>query len=179
LKEAIDASLDHLQAWMAWAQKEPEDLPAKVERMRQCRGSFDLGQDFTYGIFDRDETRVLGSIGLHPRVGPDAREIGYWVHKDFVGQGLVTEAAGALTAVAFLVDRVARVEIHCDPRNVRSAAVPRRLGFVHEATLRQRLPGLDGKPRDTMIWSLFGADFPASPAAAVDLQAFDVLGRRL
>jgi RimJ/RimL family protein N-acetyltransferase len=124
LKAAIDASLDHLRPWMPWAQHEPEELEAKIERLRRYRGNFDLGQDFVYGVFDRDETQVLGSSGLHTRVGKGAREIGYWIHADHVNQGLATETSAALTRVAFEVDVVGRVEIHCDPANERSAAVP-------------------------------------------------------
>ena len=100
------------------------------------------------------ESELLGSSGLHTRVGVGAREIGYWVHKDFLNQGLTTEATVALTKVAFVVDHVERVEIHCDPENVRSLAVPRKLGFCHEATLRHRTRTPDGRPRDTMVWTL-------------------------
>jgi len=35
LKTAVDASLDHRRTWMSWAQDEPTDLPAKVERWRR------------------------------------------------------------------------------------------------------------------------------------------------
>jgi RimJ/RimL family protein N-acetyltransferase len=179
LKEAIDASLDHLRPWMPWALKEPTELQPKIELVRRWRGGFDLGQDFHYGIFDRAESRVLGGTGLHARVGPEAREIGYWIRQDQVGQGLATEATGALTKVAFLVDGLARVEIHCDPDNARSRAVPRKLGFMHEATLRQRTVASSGGRRDSMIWTLLAGDYPASAVAAVELEAFDVVGRRL
>jgi RimJ/RimL family protein N-acetyltransferase len=179
LKAAIDANLEHLRSWLPWAQHEPEDLPMKIERLRRCRGEFDLGEDFAYGMWDRAETRVLGSTGLHTRVGAGAREIGYWVHQDHINQGLATEAAAALTKVAFLVDKVARIEIHCDPDNVRSAAVPRKLGFCHEATLRHRARTPDGQPRDTMVWTLLAHEYHTSPATAAAIEAFDVVGRRL
>src|SRR5687768_14164722 len=100
---------------MPWALNEPQELPAKIEFLRRKRGEFDLGQDFTYGCFPRDETEALGSIGLHPRLGPGALEIGYWIRGDRTGQGLVTEATAALTKAAFLLHQVNRVEIHCDP----------------------------------------------------------------
>jgi RimJ/RimL family protein N-acetyltransferase len=179
LKAAIDANLEHLRPWLLWAQHEPESLQAKIELLRQCRGEFDLGHDFTYGLFNQEETQVLGSSGLHTRAGAGAREIGYWIHQDHINQGLATEAAGALTKVAFAIDHVARVEIHCDPNNVRSFAVPRKLGFGHEATLRQRTSTPDGRPRDTMIWTLLAGEYPESVAAATEMEAFDVMGRRL
>ena len=179
LMAAIAANLEHLRPWLLWAQHEPEDLQMKIERLRQYRGAFDLGQDFLYGLFNREETQVLGSSGLHTRVGAGAREIGYWVHKDYLNQGLATEATAALTKAAFLVENVTRIEIHCDPNNVRSLTVPRKLGFCHEATLRQRTRTSEGQPRDTMIWTLLAHEYPTSPAAAAAVEAFDVIGRQL
>jgi RimJ/RimL family protein N-acetyltransferase len=177
LQTAITQSLDHLRPWMPWAHSEPEELQAKVERLRHFRGLFDLGQDFIYGIFNTDETQVLGGTGLHTRAGEGAREIGYWMHQDYVNQGLATEAAAALTAVAFEIDQVQRVEIHCDLENVRSAAIPRKLGFTHEGTLRQRTPFLKEEPRDRMIWTLLRSEYAASLAAQKELMAYDVIGQ--
>jgi RimJ/RimL family protein N-acetyltransferase len=164
---------------LPWALYEPETLADKVARLRRYRGDFDLDRDYVYGIFDRDETQVLGSIGLHTRVGRGVREIGYWVHKDHIQQGLATEVSAALTQVAMVISQVQRVEIHCDPRNVGSAAVPRKLGFTHEATLRQRAVTSDGKLRDTMIWTLLATEYPDSPAARRAIEAYDACGQRL
>jgi RimJ/RimL family protein N-acetyltransferase len=179
LKTAIDQSLEHLRPWMPWAMEEPEELQAKIERLRRWRGMFDLGKDFVYGLFNPEEDVVLGSSGLHTRVGERAREIGYWIHADHINQGLATEAAGALTRIAFEVDAVVRVEIHCDPRNARSAAVPRKLGFAHEATLRERTPDAEGRLQDAMIWSLFRDEYPNSAAHDVPVRAWDAAGRRI
>lgn len=178
LQEAIDASLEHLRPWMPWAMNEPTPLQDKLALLRRWRGEFDRDQDYVYGIFNHQEDQVLGGAGLHTRVGPGAREIGYWIRAGRTGQGLATEMAGALTRVAFEVDRVRRVEIHCDPLNLRSAAIPRKLGYTHEATLRQRVPQ-EGAFRDVMIWTLLLDEYSEGPAAASVLEAFDVAGRRL
>jgi RimJ/RimL family protein N-acetyltransferase len=179
LKAAIDASLDALRPWMPWAHNEPQPVAEKVSLLRQFRGRFDLGQDFVYGAFDRAETESLGSSGLHARLGPGAREIGYWVHAAHAGKGLATEIAGALTRTGFEIEQLHRIEIHCSPDNARSMAVARKLGYVHEATLRERFEQPDGSRRDTMIWTMFARDYPASPAAATRLRAFDVTGQPL
>lgn len=179
LKEAIDASLEHLRAWMPWAEEEPQDLQEKIALMRRFRGRFDLGQDFVYGIFNRDESGVVGGTGLHTRVGEEAFEIGYWIHVAYINRGFATEAAGALTRVAFEISDARRVEIHCDPENERSAAVARKLGFVHEATLRRRARTPEGELRDTMIWTLLAEEYPGSVASEVEIEAFDGMGRRI
>lgn len=180
LKNALDSSLEHLRPWMPWAADEPRPLDDKVELLRTFRGRFDLGDDFVYGIFERDESEVIGGSGLHTRVGPGALEIGYWIRASRVGNGLAREAAAALTAVAFRVCGVDRVEIRVDPGNAPSLRVPRALGFTEEATLRRRLPANEGEPpRDAVFFTLFADAFPGSAAASTTLEAYDALGRRL
>lgn len=178
LKAAVDVSRAHLSPWMPWAQ-ERTTLQMQIDRLRRVRAEFDLGKDFVYAVFSRDESQVLGSSGLHTRLGDRAREIGYWIHVDHIGQGYATEASAALTKVAFLVDGVDRVEIHCDPANAASAAIPRKLGYIHEATLRRRSHWSDGKVEDSMVWSLFADMFPKSPAAQLEIQTFDAAGREI
>jgi RimJ/RimL family protein N-acetyltransferase len=179
LKDAIDANIDHLRPWMPWALEEPTSLQEKIDRLRQFRGKFDLDQDYVYGIFGSDENQVVGGTGLHLRAGEKAREIGYWIHRDFINQGLASEAAGALTRIAFEIDKMDRVEIHCAPNNYRSAAIPQKLGFEHEATLKRRLYNKQGEARDTMIWSIFADTYPGSPASDLECKAYDAAGRRL
>lgn len=178
LKPAIDQSLDHLLPWMPWAKNEPEDIEVKIERMRKFRGEFDLGKNFTMGIFSPDNSRLIGSTGLKLTVGEKTREIGYWLCADCTGKGFATEAAAALTKVAFQIDGVERVEIHCDAKNLKSAAVPARLGFKHEANLRMN-ERVDGERKLHMIWVLFSEDYLHCDIPKLPLEAYDVLGRRI
>ena len=178
LKEAVDASLDHLRPWMPWAHEHPQPVEATIELLRTFRARFDLRDDFVYGIFDPEERRALGGGGLHTRLGAGALEIGYWIRADAVGRGLATETAAALTRAAFELAGVDRVEIHVDPANERSLRIPRRLGFVEEATLRRRLPPQPGgEPRDVVVFALFADGWRGSPVGGVPLSAFDALGR--
>jgi RimJ/RimL family protein N-acetyltransferase len=179
IKDAIEASVEHLRPWMPWAHNEPTDLQTKIELLRRFRGEFDLGQNFVYGIFSADEARVLGGTGLHPRLGPHALEIGYWIRADAVKQGFVTETAAVLTRAGFAIHRVDRMEIHCDAANTASAAVAERLGYTLEATLRRRLYYEPQVAHDTMVWTMFSEEFADSPAAKVHCEAFDSLGRPL
>jgi RimJ/RimL family protein N-acetyltransferase len=178
LKAALDAGVEHLLPWMPWAAQEPTDVKTKMALLRRWRGEFDLDHDYAYGIFDRAETSCLGSTGLHTRRGPKTREIGYWIRAECTRQGLATEAAAALTRVAFEISGVERIEIHCDIRNAASASVPRKLGFMHEATLRRTSVAAD-RPHDSLLWSMFADEYPSSPAARMPLEAFDARGQKL
>ncbi len=179
-KAAIDASLDHLRRWMPWAHAEPTTLEVKAELLGCFRDAFDRGEDFVYGIFDPDGSEVIGGTGLLTRVGAGAFEIGYWIGAGWIGTGLATEATAALTRVAFELCGVDRVEIHVDPRNERSSAIPLKLGYPEEVRLRRRLPPHPGgKPRDVVYYTLFRDAYPATPSAAVKLEAFDATGARV
>jgi RimJ/RimL family protein N-acetyltransferase len=179
LREAIEASVDHLLPWMPWAADEPRELQERLDTLRLWRSKFDRNEDYMYGIFDPEEKRVLGGTGLHTRIGLGGLEIGYWIRSDAIHQGLATETSAALTQVAFEVEAVNRVEIHCDPANVRSAAVPRKLGYTEEAILRQRATDAQGHWRDTQLWTLLREDYPRTPAAAARIEVFDVIGRKI
>lgn len=178
LAEAVTASLEHLRPWMPWVYSEPEPIETKFQRLKRFRGLFDLGQDFIYGIFNRENTQLLGGTGLHTRLGEHELEIGYWIHKEYANQGLVTESTAALIKVAFELIRAHRIEIHCDPENLASAAIPRKLGFTHEGTLRLNMRFLD-RWRDTMIWGLLENEYPDSPASNAEIKAFDATGRQV
>jgi len=154
LKHAVDMSLAHLQPWMPWAMNEPSELSVIEERIARFQRDFLSGEDRAYGIFNPGGTEILGGAALHSRIGPGALEIGYWLRADCTGRGLATEAVAALTHTGFVVLGASRIEIHCDPKNVRSARVPERLEF-HLQEIRiadTRSPA--GESRDTMIWAL-------------------------
>jgi RimJ/RimL family protein N-acetyltransferase len=176
LAESVGESIEHLRPWLPWVHSEPEPIEEKVQRIRRFRGQFDLGQDFVYGIFNPENTKLLGGTGLHTRLGDRQLEIGYWLHKDYVNRGLVTESTAALVKVAFEVLHIHRLEIHCDPRNVASAAVPRKLGFTHEGTLRAKTRFLESW-RDTMIWGLLEKEYPGSPSSKAEINVYDANGQ--
>lgn len=155
LKEAIDASIEHLKPWMPWANQEPETLAMKQARLRKYRGQFDLGEDYVFGVFNKTDTKLIGSTGLHTRAGENAREIGYWISVDEIGKGYALETVKALIKVGFEIEDLFRLEIHCTPDNIRSQQIPQKLGFIHEATLAKRIVIGDKDPQDAMLWTMF------------------------
>ena len=152
LKALVDANLEHLRAWMPWAMKEPSTLEATRERLARFETLFDRGLEWPYGIWSRDTGAHLGAMGVHPRIGPEGLEIGYWLDQDATSHGYATEAADALTRVALEQPGVTHVQIRHDPRNIASAGIPRRLGFRHVLTIENETFAPDGSLRDTLVW---------------------------
>jgi RimJ/RimL family protein N-acetyltransferase len=179
MKSAVDGSLEHLRAWMPWAHEEPSPPAELVERLRGFRAAFDRDENYFYGVWQDGE--VAGGAGLHRRVGDGGLELGYWIRADRTRTGLATEASSALTRAAFELLGIERVEIHVDPRNTPSLGLPRKLGYMEEATLRRRLPPCPpaGPRPDVTIFSLLAEEFEASPLAAFPLEAYAATGERL
>lgn len=173
----VAANQGHLWPWMPWI-KEPHDPDSVADRFLRFQAAFARGEDFLYGIFL--DGAPVGGTGLHLRVGPQAAEIGYWISAEHEGKGLVSEAVRAVARVGLSVNRFDRVEIRMHPDNVRSRAVPPRLGFTHEATLSRRFPGPEGL-HDVLVWSLYAdqIDRVMVGEEAHILRAWDVLDRRL
>lgn len=178
-RQAVDDNDSYLRPFIPWMKAEPGTLEQTALKLRRSRVDFDSDVSYRYGVFDHDESRLLGDVGLFTRLGLHAREVGYWIHKDFHGKGMATEAVSAAIKVAFGSSAIDRVEIQCDPLNEASARVAARLGFVHEATLRRRFRDAGDIERDCMIWTLFRDEFLETPAASMEVQAFDMLGRPL
>jgi RimJ/RimL family protein N-acetyltransferase len=166
IKDAVDTSLAHLQASVAWAQTAPTPLPAVTARLAASAAAFDAGQEWTFTIRDLAQTRVLGGAALMRAeealialVGLDAVEVGYWLRADSTGCGYATEATACLTGLAFTRLGAQRVVVCHDPSNAASEGVPRRLGFRYIGTVAAAaLPGrqaADGSVRQaTKVWVL-------------------------
>lgn len=159
LNAGVRETWDDLHEWMDWAMEKPT-VDESEEVVRRGRAKWDAREDLLLFLFDKKTGLQVGGSGLHridwsvPRF-----EIGYWCRKRFQKQGLVTEAAGAIADFAFRELGARRVEIRCDVANVRSAAIPPRIGFVHEATLRNaRRHHLSGKLGDTLLFARTAED---------------------
>lgn len=71
------------------------------------------------------------------------------------------------------------VEIRCATKNVGSAGIPPKLGFEHEATLKDRLVLASGEVDDALVFTLLARDYPESAAKRIPFTAFDGAGQKL
>jgi RimJ/RimL family protein N-acetyltransferase len=157
LNAAVLDSMDALRPWMPWAQTAPT-LEASEALAREAHGKFLLRSDLVFSMWLHDgqgrETRLVGGSGLHridwsvPRF-----EIGYWCRSGHTGQGLVTEAARALSRMAFDQLQAQRVEVRMDERNTASWRVAERAGFTLEGVLRNEARDVAGGVRNTRVYA--------------------------
>jgi RimJ/RimL family protein N-acetyltransferase len=148
LKQAIAVSRDRLREWMPWAESEPTD-ESVMSFLGPSVAQFGGDATANYAITLRDSGAFVGGCGLTPRIGPDALEIGYWVHSAYHRRGIATESARLLTNAALGLPGIQRVEIHCDERNVASAGVPQKLGYRLDRIMPDAIEHPSG---NAMIW---------------------------
>jgi ribosomal-protein-serine acetyltransferase len=129
-----DANRAHLRRWLPWVDgtRSPEDTLMYV---RVATQQFASNQGYECGIWWRGE--LAGTIGNH-RIDwrNRATSIGYWLGEAYQGKGLMTRACAALIDYAFGPLRLHRVEIRAATENLRSRAIPERLGFQLEGIAR-------------------------------------------
>ncbi|MFE9736670.1 GNAT family N-acetyltransferase [Streptomyces sp. NPDC006477] len=126
--QVIEESLDHLRPWMPWVAEHGLDSTRRFLAGRAERWA--SGEEYSYAIVL--DGALVGSCGVirYAEAPAGTREVGYWLHPAATGRGVATRAARAMVEQAFRLPGVDRVEIHHDPANVTSGAVPARLGFT-------------------------------------------------
>lgn len=155
LNEAILESWPALRPWMPWATGDPPTVADNEAWVREKYAEFVRRQDLILLLFLKDTETVIGSSGLH-RIDWSVPkfELGYWVRTSYQSQGYITEAVKRIASFAIAELGAKRIEIRCDAANERSAAVARRVGFVHEATLRQQRRDQEtGALHDTLLFA--------------------------
>jgi RimJ/RimL family protein N-acetyltransferase len=152
--EAMQASLNELKPWMPWAHNNQtvDDVEGNI---RDAHAKFLTREDLRLHIFHKVTGEFIGSSGLH-RINWDIPkfEIGYWIDTRLSGKGYITEAGGGITDFAFKELNAKRVEIRCDSQNVRSRAIPEKLGYTLEGILKNDGISCEGTDlRDTCVYA--------------------------
>lgn len=137
LQPILVANFERLAPWLPAHVATPAPLPELAERLAGFADDFASNRAYRYALLTPDGKALHGEADLFPRASTgrvplsdaDHVELGYWLDAASTGQGMATEAAGALLAVATALTGMTHVEIRCDAANTPSAAVPQRLGF--------------------------------------------------
>lgn len=158
INDAIRESLDNLRPWMPWARVVPSVAESETFA-REAALRFRNREDLALHFFRKSDGLYLGGSGLHNIAWDVPRfEIGYWIRTSAQGRGYVTEVVNGIAEMAFDKLDAVRLEIRCDARNERSAAVALRAGFTLEARLHNESRAPDGALRDTLIFVRFRED---------------------
>jgi len=133
LFDLVDFNRDHLRAWMPWLDKtlSEKDTAGFISGMLS---SFASTGAFTCGIWHNEH--LSGVVGYN-RIDTENKigYIGYWLSKDAEGKGIMTDCCRALIKHGFDEYGLNRIVITVATTNVKSQAIPDRLGFSKEGVL--------------------------------------------
>ena len=175
LRPFTDADADHLFALHSNAYVlRYWDAPPWGERARAqrfiaaCRQMADEGTGARLAMDRASDGAFIGWCSL-TRWNPDYRSaaLGYCLDDAAWGQGYATEAARSLLRWAFDALDLNRVQAEADTRNVASARVLEKLGFVREGTLREDCV-VNGEVSDSWVYGLLRREWrpPSGPSDA-------------
>ncbi len=157
----IDANRDHLGRWLPWAGA--QTLEDTLVFIRKTRGQLTQNNGFQVAIVCAGS--IVGVVGYHS-VDWSSRltSIGYWLGEEHQGRGMMTEAVGTLADHALSDWELNRVEIRAAVENHQSRAIPERLGFREEGTLRAA-EKVGDRFLDNVVYSMLAGDWHSTGRA--------------
>ncbi len=152
----IESNRAYLARWLPWARN--QDFDDTLGFIRRTRSQLSDNDGFQLAVIVAE-----GIVGVIGYLGVDwvnrSTRIGYWLDEGHQGEGTMTAAVRFLVDHALSVWDLNRVEIRVAVENRRSHAIPERLGFHREGTLRQA-ELIDGRYLDSVVYSMLEADWP-------------------
>lgn len=137
--EALFAIFSDEETMKFYGDAPHRSLDESREEIRQALARYAQHESLRWAITLHDEDTFLGSCALfHFDEGFHRGEIGYELHRDFWGRGIMTEAVSAILTYSFSELNLHRVEALMDIANERSRGLALKLGFTYEGYLRQR-----------------------------------------
>jgi RimJ/RimL family protein N-acetyltransferase len=151
---AVADAAAELALWMPWAKPTPTAEQTEIW-CRQAAAKFLAREQVHFSIYGKDAPDFcMGGCALHHVDWKiPLAEIGYWIRTSLTGKGYATEAVKAVSAFAFEVMKVHRLQLRCDVKNRRSAALAERAGFTLEGVMRSDARDHNDELRDTCLYA--------------------------
>jgi RimJ/RimL family protein N-acetyltransferase len=140
------------------------DDPGRLRAwIRALAGESGTGHGLAFACIDFASRRAVGMTTYMDVSARDLRlEIGRtWLGRPYWRTAMNTECKYLLLAHAFEKLGCNRVQLKTDGRNLRSQAAIERLGAVKEGILRSHMVTSTGFVRDTVVYSIIAAEWPA------------------
>jgi ribosomal-protein-serine acetyltransferase len=162
LHAVIDANRAYLSRWLPWAGG--QTLGETEEFIASTREQLAANNGFQAAVVPAG--RIVGIVGFHSVSWENrATSLGYWLEESAQGGGTMTRAVRFLVDHAFGPWQLHRVEVHAAPSNLRSRAIPERLGFRREAVLRET-ERIGGRYLDGVVYGILEDEWRAGREAS-------------
>ena len=126
-----------------------------MRRLKRQARDFKAGSGRYFFIHHKQSGYIIGGINLNDIKMGAARHasLGYWLAKDYQGQGYMLEAGKLVIDYAFDVLKLRRLNAGCLPDNERSVKLLLRLGFEEEGYAKKYLQ-INGQWQDHRLFGL-------------------------
>lgn len=159
LHALIERNRDRLTPWLDWAGSQTRNDTAEFIRRAKAQAAANDG--FQAAIVSHGSLAgVVGHVGIDWRRRSTA--IGYWLGAEHEGRGLMTASVRVLVDHALRIWDLNRIEIRAAVENRRSRAIPERLGFRHEGTLREA-ERVGGRYLDSAVYAMLAGEWRPGP----------------
>lgn len=154
--ELIDRNRAHFGRWLTWIQATKTAVDAGAFIQRYLKRHAD-GNGILVGLWHRN-TLVGAALIREIDHSVKCAEMGYFIDERCQGRGWATRMCQEMIAYIFEELVMNKVVINCASANERSIALPKRLNFRHEGTIRQSY-NLNGEYVDMDIYGLLKEEF--------------------
>ena len=135
LYQLVKLNRKHLREWLPWV-----DQMRTIEDFKKYINSSKLryANHSEMGFVILFNQVMIGRVGVYNiDLTNKTASIGYWLDKQWLGQGIITRCCTAIIEKCFNHLQLNRIEIRAATANVKSQAIPLRLGFKNEGIIRQ------------------------------------------
>ena len=127
-------------------------------------GRYRIGLHYEWAVIHKETERMIGTCGFaRIDTAHNCGELGYVLHPDFHGQGIMTEACERVLQFGFGVLGLNRIEARYMVGNDASRRVMDRLGMLFEGVARASML-VKGKYRDIATCAILAKDYRAKNA---------------
>jgi len=146
----IDHNSEYLKQWLGWVDKVRE-VQDSSNFIKQVNDQIEQNKSLTFGIFFTN--KLVGVIGFNKIDWQNKQaNIGYWLAANYQGRGIITMACQTLLDIGFAELNLTSININCAIGNLKSQAIPIRLGFTKKELLKDH-ELLNGRRVDHIIYS--------------------------
>ena len=145
----IDADRSHLRDWLPWVDSTVTAEDTRKNLSERIEGFQKKEQASFYGTLNGAFVASVGFISLKDNEG----EIGYWLLSQYRGRGLMTDFVRACIEYGFKELNLNRIVIKCAEGNIKSANIPKRLGFIQNEEFEEKRIRNDSE-HNTIVFTL-------------------------
>ena len=155
LFELTDKNRAFLRPWFPWVEFtiQVKDTVNFINEQQKL-----YGEKKAIQVAIERENTIIGVVDYHEiDLENDVGRVGYWLGEQYNGNGYMSLAVMEMLKIGFNDFALNRIEIQCAKENVKSRAIPERIGFIQEGILRSS-EKVNGQYYDHVVYGLLKSE---------------------